>query len=264
MDPTNPEPVEQGGPGGGATGSTAPGRRLGASATVAGLLAGLLAWGVGEGVRVAFEPAFRMSDELRASIETSTAEVYRQKEEHITRQAVAGYGALAGLLGLGLGVAGGIAGRSRPRGMTAGALGLVLGGAAGAAAAYGLCQVFHEAFRASSEAFSKDLLRPLLMHGGMWLPAGLFGGLALGLGLEGWRRALQTAFGGVLGAVVAVAVYEIVGALAFPTSKTAHPVSIGMGARLLAYLSVSLLVSTVAAWSVSNLTLTRTRAASKG
>ncbi|WP_145269194.1 hypothetical protein [Tautonia plasticadhaerens] len=91
----------------------------------------------------------------------------------------------------------------------------------------------------------------------MWLPAGLCGGLALGLGLDGWRRGLRTALGGVLGAAAAVAAYEIVAALAFPTAKTAHPVSIAVGARLLAYLSVALLVSVVAAWSASNLTLSR-------
>ncbi|QDV34358.1 hypothetical protein [Tautonia plasticadhaerens] len=130
MEPTNPEPVARGVSDVGST-PKAPGRRLGASAASAGLLAGLLAWGVGEAARVAFEPAFHMSDELRGSIQSSTAEVYRQKEEHTTRQAVAGYGALAGLLGLGLGLAGGLSGGSRSRGMTAGALGMVLGGRPG-------------------------------------------------------------------------------------------------------------------------------------
>jgi hypothetical protein len=226
---------------------------------MAGLVAGLLSWGGGEAARIGFSPAFHMSEELRSSIETSTAEVYRQMEQHTTLTAVVSYGVLAGLLGLALGVAGGIAVRSRSRGMTAGAVGLVLGGLAGAAATYALCQVFHQQFRASSEAFSKDLLRPLLMHGGMWLPAGLFGGLALGLGLEGGRRGIQTAFGGVLGGAIAVVLFEIVGALAFPTAKTAHPVATEAGARLMVHGFVGLLVAIVAAWSASNLQLTRPR-----
>jgi hypothetical protein len=141
--------------------------------------------------------------------------------------------------------------------MKAGAAGLGLGGLAGAGATYALCGVFHELFRASNEAFSKDLLRPLLMHGGMWLPAGLFGGLALGLGLGGWKRGIQTAFGGLLGAAIAVVAFEIVGALAFPTAKTAHPVATEAGARLLVHLCVAPLVAIVAAWSASNLHLTR-------
>ena len=146
-----------------------------------------------------------------------------------------------------------------PGGVRAGTLGLVLGGAAGAAAAFALSQVFHEWFRASTDNFSKDLRWPLLLHVGMWLPAGVFGGLALGIGHEGWRRGLQAAFGGVLGVVAAAFLYEILGALMFPTAKTTHPIAIDGRARLLAHMSVSLLVAVVAAWSLRNLKLTRAR-----
>ncbi|RUL87427.1 hypothetical protein [Tautonia sociabilis] len=230
----------------------------------AGLMAGLLSWGAGELALVRFTPAFHMNEQTRQRIETSTAEVRRQLQEATTRTATVSYGALAALLGGALGAAGGIAGRSRSRGLTAAAVGLLLGAAAGASATAVLCQVFHQWFSASTDTFSKDLLRPLLLHAGMWAPAGLAGGLALGLGEGGWRRGAQTAFGGLLGAAFGVVLSEIGGALAFPNARTTHPYGTEWGARLLVHLVVALTVSALAAWSADNVRLSRSRSSPAG
>ncbi len=63
----------------------------------------------------------------------------------------------------------------------------------------------------------------------------------------------------IVGAVVAVLVYEIGGALAFSTEKTTHPLAASMLPRMLAHVSVALLVSLAAAWSIASLKAARTR-----
>ncbi|WP_169975836.1 hypothetical protein [Tautonia rosea] len=224
---------------------------------VAGLVAALMGWGAGELALVGFKPGFQMDDSLRQSLETATAETRRQMNEATTRSATVAYGVLAAALGLCLGVAGGMAGRSRSQTVSAVALATVLGGLAGAASTYALTELFHEIFRASSANYSKDMLTPLLLHGGMWLPAGFFGGLALGLASGGWRRAGQAVFGGCLGVVCGVVVFEILAALLFPTAKTTHPLASSALPRLFAHLSVALLVALLATWSIRHMQLTR-------
>ena len=220
-------------------------------AALAGLVAGVASWGAGEAALVAFEPGFRMSTEMAATIETSTAEVRRQMEVATSRTAMVSYGALAGFLGLALGWAGTRFAEGPPRRRVAAPiLGLVAGLALGAVAALGLVEVFHTWFRASAEAFSKDLLKPLLLHAGMWLPAGLVGGVAFAWASGMGRRGAVIVVGGGLGAVIGAVFFEILGALVFATAKTTHPIALSLWARLLAHLCVCIAATALVLLSI--------------
>jgi H+/Cl- antiporter ClcA len=83
----------------------------------------------------------------------------------------------------------------------------------------------------------------LLTHGAIWSAVGAIGGLAFGLGLGGQGRWKATLVGGFVGAVAATVVYEIVGALAFATSKTDLPLSASIMARGMAQLLVAILTA---------------------
>ena len=206
---------------------------------------------------VAFEPGFQMSKELAATIETSTVEVRRQMEVATSRTAMVAYGALAGLLGLAMGLAGLRFAEGTPRRRAAPIVGLVAGLALGAAVALGLVAVFHAWFRASTDAFSKDLLKPLLLHIGMWLPAGLVGGGAFAYAAGTGRRGAAIVVGGVLGAVVGAVLFEILGALLFPTAKTTHPIALSPWARLTAHVCVALAATTLILLSIPRPPATR-------
>ncbi len=81
-----------------------------------------------------------------------------------------------------------------------------------------------------------DITVPLLIHAAIWASAGAAAGLAFGLGArERGRRLLQAALGGLFGAIVGAAVYELVGAVAFPLDKTVEPISLTWASRLLAH-----------------------------
>jgi hypothetical protein len=87
---------------------------------------------------------------------------------------------------------------------------------------------------------SNDLTVPLLCHAAVWSVAGAAGGFAFGLGVGGRDRGLRTALGGFLGAALASGVYEVVGALAFPTHRTHLPVSTSPETRALAQILIGL------------------------
>ncbi|APW61625.1 hypothetical protein [Paludisphaera borealis] len=129
------------------------------------------------------------------------------------------------------GRAGGLA---RRRAVVAGVVGLVFGGAAGAGAAFG---VFIPYFR-YPDPISGDLLLPLISHAAVWAALGAAGGLAFGLGLRA-RAGLvvRTALGGLIGAALGAAVFQLAGVFAFPRAKTDMPLadalcglSVAMGA----------------------------------
>ena len=86
-------------------------------------------------------------------------------------------------------------------GLLAAVFGLILAGTAGAGVTQGLLPIYFHAARASEDHLASDIVTPLLIHGGIWTAIGLAAGLAFGLGLAGWGRALQAGIGGALGAV---------------------------------------------------------------
>jgi hypothetical protein len=86
-------------------------------------------------------------------------------------------------------------------------------------------------------------MRPLLTHGAIWSAVGAVGGLAFGLGLGGRGRWKATLVGGFIGAAVATVIYELVGAIVFPSSKTDLPLSSSSTTRGLALLLVASLSS---------------------
>ena len=86
-----------------------------------------------------------------------------------------------------------------------------------------------------------DLLLPLLTHGAIWSAVGAIGGLAFGLGLGGRGRWKASLVGGLVGAAAATVVYEIVGAIAFASSKTDLPLSSSITTRVVALMLVAIL-----------------------
>lgn len=88
---------------------------------------------------------------------------------------------------------------------------------------------------------SEDLVFPLLTHGAIWSAVGAIGGLAFGLGIGGQGRWKATPVGGLVGAAAATIIYEIVGALAFASSKTELPLSSSIATRGMAQFLVTTL-----------------------
>jgi len=191
----------------------------------AGVLAGLVAWIGGEAIHGAFAP------QLLSSFDIEGGEMNLRVVSSERREATLAFGILGASLGLTLGLAGG-RGRSR---LTGGSAGLVLGAVAGAGVAWVLLAIYYRNVNRDID----DLILPLLTHGGIWGAVGAVGGLAFGIG-RGERGQLPPAIlGGLLGALAATVLYEVVGGLAFPLAKTAEPLSESWAARLLARLLVA-------------------------
>ena len=81
---------------------------------------------------------------------------------------------------------------------------------------------------------STEMASSLVVHGLPWAAIGAVAGLAFGIGLYGSARAGRALLGGLLGAVAGTFLYEIIGALALPATKTIDPVAATWGIRLLA------------------------------
>jgi hypothetical protein len=209
-----------------------PGRRLVALAAGTGLLAGLAAWAAGETPVVVAQPVGHEVNFFGSGVMvpamTPEAELAAAR-----RTSAATYGVLGGLLGLLLGLLGGATARNARRAAMAGGAGLAVGALLGAGIPWATLPAF-EPWRAGGE---EALLPALLMHAAFWVPIGAAGGLALGLGRQG--RALPAAAGGAAAALVASVVYELCGAMLFPTAATAEPVSATWGTRLLAHVLVA-------------------------
>jgi hypothetical protein len=235
-------------------------RRLWLAILGMGLLAGLAGFAIGEVVPQLVRPSNDLPPEIRASGPRRTAETDRRRRVSQDRAAALAYGGLGMLLGLVLGATGGQARRSSRAAIAAGFAGLILGGAAGTGATLALLPSYHKARAAATdEDYTKDLALALRTHGGIWLAVGAAAGLALGLGLGGGARMARAAFGGILGAVVAAAIYEFGGAVLFPVSQTFRPMAVDPVPRLLAHLSVALCVSVGALLVADHLTLRRAR-----
>jgi hypothetical protein len=160
------------------------------------------------------------------------------------------------LLGATLGAGFGVAARF-VRGSGWRASSAIIGLVAGAIGCAGMSLALLPAYAAYQRHYpdeaSRDLILPFLVHASVWSIAGGAGGLAFGLGLRpGTRKLLpRVVLGGIVGAAVGTAAYELIGAGAFPTAKTSQFLSTTWQTRLLARLAVAVLAAVGVGMSVN-------------
>jgi len=209
--------------------------RLLTLALAAGLIAGVASVLVGEMImghyRGALNPPLNISPDPEHMRRWRDARLY---------SATLSFATLAGLLGLAMGLAGGLARRAAFAGVRAAITGLLLGIAVVASMSLVLVPNFFTRY----DPQSGDLVLPLLTHGAIWSAVGAIGGLALGLGIGGQGRWKATLAGALVGAAAATVTYEIIGALAFASSKTDLPLSSSVTTRGMAQLLVAILSAT--------------------
>ncbi len=164
------------------------------------------------------------------------------------------YMAMGAIVPLSLGAAAGLARRSSRTAVLAAVSGAILGAGLGAGASSVVIPIFYKNWDPSSF----DMALPLLTHGALWGSVGAAAGLAIGLGvgLGGGPAALKALFGGLFGALAATAIYEVAGAVAFPTSKTELPISNSLVTRAIAPM---LVVALTAVGALVTRTLSFTR-----
>lgn len=193
---------------------------------VAGVVAGLAAWVVGESPIFRTEAARERVNLMGQVLITETPETMARAE----RQWSAGVlGSLGGLLGLVLGLLGG---RSRgSKAMFLGGLAGFLGGAVvGVVGPLVLMPIL-----APPRSGASDLTRALALHFALWGPIGLVAGAAFGLGAGARGNELaRAALGGMLGALGAALVFDLLGAGVFPLAATHRAISARPETRLLA------------------------------
>jgi hypothetical protein len=203
-------------------------------ATIAGLAAGVASELIGERIVSSYHDDLSPPPTLIPRPE----DMRRWKQARVYT-ATFTFTTLGGLLGLALGLAGGLARRSVAASSLAAASGLVLGSVAAGVSSLALVSYFYKTF----DPNSGDLLLPLLTHSAIWSIVGAVAGLAFGLGIGGRGRWIATLGGGLAGALAATIIYEIVGAVAFATSKTEMPLSASTATRAMALLLVANLSS---------------------
>jgi hypothetical protein len=204
--------------------------RLWSLAIVSGLLAGLASWAVTESIKDVVKP-----DQSQSTNPTERREARFLAEIKNASNAFAAQGALIGLF---LGLAGGLSRGSFGRALLGGLIGLVIG----AAVTYACYLIGAPAIGGNNTQVHNDLKTSFQFHALGWLPAGLAGGLALGIGLGGVRRALGALTGGLLGAAVGTMLFEVIGAV-IPWAETARPVPGVWYGRLAACVVIALAVA---------------------
>jgi hypothetical protein len=226
-------------PEGGAVGVPAPpplaGRAaLWTAALAAGLVAGVSAWLIGEAAHEFFEPA---EVEVIVMGQKAMNPTFETQNQAAVKNALLVFGSLGGVLGMALGLGGGLARRAPRLAGTAAAVGLILGALAGAGAA---ATILPTALHTRSVR-QDDLIRPFLVHSGLWVPLGAAAGLAFGLG-AGRRGSglVGPALGGALGTLLGTAAYELIGGIVFPLAQTDKVFSLTWQTRLIARLCVTL------------------------
>jgi hypothetical protein len=204
--------------------------RLVAMALVAGLLAGVAAWLVGETILEAYRTI--LSPKIKREADAGVAlQVMRAR----LLSASGTFTALGAIVGLGLGLSGGLARRSASAGAKAALLGCVVGSIAAASVSLLVLPNFFKRY----DPQSQDLVLPLLTLGAICSSVGAAGGLAFGVGLGGRDRWMKSLVGGLIGAALATVTYELVGAVAFPTSRTELPVSLAYATRAMLHVLVA-------------------------
>jgi hypothetical protein len=198
------------------------------------ILAGVGGWFSGEKTLGYFQPSLAASSQSY-----DFTALNREMAQSNAGNGALAFGALGGLLGLGLGVAGGLARRSAGGALLGGVLGLFLGAAAGALPS--LVVMPWQWRHRNDDPASLDLLVPMLVHLSLWSAVGLAAGLAFGVGSSGTQpsRIVKAALAGFVGAMLGTVIFEVAGAFLFPMARTADPFSVTAETRLLARLCVA-------------------------
>jgi hypothetical protein len=211
-----------------------------------GLLVGVVSWLIGEVAEGAFAPR-TVTATIRIGVQTQLITDTARAVATIRNVALSS-GLFGALLALALGLTGGLARGSAGAARHAALVGLVAGACGGAGAAWGVLTLFYRSFLHFTP---EGVIEPLLMHASIWGIIGAVGGLAFGMGLGGRGQAAQALVGGLIGAVLGAVLYEVLGAAAFPLSRTTAPTALDWGPRLLARLLVASLASLGAALAVA-------------
>ncbi|QEH38807.1 hypothetical protein OJF2_74170 [Aquisphaera giovannonii] len=214
---------------------TSPGQaRILAMALAAGLIAGVAAWLAGEAILRAYGDT--LSPKIRREV---SPEAVRRYGQALLASAAATYASLGAILGGCLGLAGGLARRAAAAGARAALVGCAAGAAAGGLVSLGVLP----GFLRDRDPQAQDLVQPLLTVGSICAAAGAAGGLAFALGLGRRGRWFHSLAGGLLGAGLGAAAYEVIGAVAFSTGKTDRAISMTPETRAMLHVLVAALAA---------------------
>lgn len=222
-------------------------RRCLSLALLAGLIAAIASWMGGESIYRRFIPPLIATGGFPTIEETEAAE--RARRNGVATEAALTIAMQGAALGLTLSLAGAMLAGRALSGMRTGLAGMVIGGLAPGVAAWGLMPVFLRYYNPDKDM----LLLAMAIHGCVAMVTGAAAGLAFGLGLSGGGGGRRARFvssslqGGLLGAGVAMLIFQIAGMVVFPLSQTTLPISITQASRLTSHLLVALFAAAGAA-----------------
>ncbi len=231
-----------------ATPANLPGR-VWAFVLVGAALAALLSFFAGGPLKKTFRPPLHPVTVMGT---TSMVPTHEDQVAADCKNAALVWAVMGALLGAFLGLAGGTARGPFPALPLKTFLGATVGTLAAVAGAAAFLPVYAYVSNTATEDLSHDLITPLVVHAGAWAILGAGAGTALGLGLGRFDRSFAAALGGLLGGAIGGLVYEVVGALAFPSGGTSEPLATYWGARLLASSTVCLAVALLATASITS------------
>ncbi len=143
-----------------------------------------------------------------------------------------------------LGLAGGLAQSSKTRTAAGVVAGIALGALAGVCASALLHAVYFERALAAEDGLSKDMVFPSLIRAILSGAIGLAAGLAFAVGFDlRPKRIGRIVSGAIIGGMLGALIYDVLGALVFPTDRTNNPIAQSFGARLMAIGCLDLLIA---------------------
>ena len=145
------------------------------------------------------------------------------------------YGFLGSVLAAALGLAGGLAARSPRQGLMAAVIGGLVGAAVGAGAAFAMVPVYFQLWDPEANLMVPSLAANTVIFACI----GAAGGFALALGIRRPRSVARAILGGVLGALAAAALVEVINAGFFPMLRVEEPIPAERVPRLICHLAVA-------------------------
>ncbi len=209
-----------------------------------GIVAGLVAALAGEATLNIIKPRAHAANSHGLVLGLSSR---REIASADAKNAGVAFALLGASIGAGLGLAGGLIRRSGRSGAKAGIFGLIAGTAVSILLSLAILPAYNIYKARHPDEASTDLTLPLLVHASIWSGAGAVAGWALAIGLDARGRQSRIALGGLAGAAVGAAAFELIGALVFPSDKTTEFVSLTWQTRLLARLAVTVVAAAGAA-----------------